>query len=148
MDEVVAYNPNNKLANEKLAAINKALADPNDTTQLGNPAVTPGFVKKVNEIQQLLAEAEQFRRTGQWDEAEARLKHILAIDAYNIAATEQLKRIDSEKNAYADKARIETRDERLRQVDEKWYEPINNKDTTHLRSGRPAKHHPNYELWP
>jgi len=30
MDEVVKYNPNNKLANEKLAAINKALNDPNE----------------------------------------------------------------------------------------------------------------------
>jgi len=97
MDEVVKYNPNSKLANEKLAAINKALADPNDTTLLGNPAVTPGFVNQVNEIQQLLAEAEQFRRTGQWDEAQARLKRIIGIDPYNVAATKQLERIDAEK---------------------------------------------------
>ena len=130
MDEVVKYNPNNKLANEKLAAINKALADPTDTTQLGNPAVTPGFVNKVNEVRQLFAEAEQFRRTGQWDEADARLKRILGIDPYNIAATKQLERIDAEKYQYDERARLETRDERLRQVEEKWYEPINNKDVT------------------
>ncbi len=35
MDEVVKYNPNNKEANERLAAINKALADPNDTNLVG-----------------------------------------------------------------------------------------------------------------
>jgi general secretion pathway protein D len=138
MEEVVAYNPNNKTANEKLAAINRALADPNDTTQLGNPAITPAFVNKVNEVQQLLAEAEQFRRTGQWDEADARLKRILGIDPYNIAATKQIERIDEEKNKYDDQARFETRDERLRQVEEKWYEPITNKNAaSSAQEGQP-----------
>lgn len=139
MDEVVEYNPNNKLANEKLAAINEALADPNDTTQLGNPAVTPGFVNRVNEVQQLFAEAEQFRRTGQWDEADARLKRILGIDPYNIAATKELELIDAQKLQYDEHARLETRDERLRQVEEKWFEPITNKDaTSSAQEGQPA----------
>jgi len=128
IDEVVKYNPNNKFALEKQDAINRAIANPNDTTLLGNPAITPRFVNKVNEVQQLFAEAEQFRRTGQWDEAVARLKRILGMDPYNIAATKELARIDKEKNDYAEKARLETRDERLREVEEKWYEPINNKD--------------------
>ncbi len=128
--EILKYNPNNKLANEKLIAINNALANPNDTTQLGNPAVTPGFVNKVNEVQQLFAEAEQFRRTGQWDETEARLKRILGIDPYNMTAAKQLELIDAEKLKYDERARLQTRDERLRQVEENWYEPINNKDAT------------------
>lgn len=128
MEEVVLYNPNNKLANERLVAINKAIADPNDTSMLGNPAVTPGFVKKVNQVDQLFAEAEQFRRTGQWDQAEERLKRILGLDPDNITATKQLEIIVAEKAQYADKARIETRDERLRQVEEKWYPTINNLD--------------------
>ncbi len=130
IDEVLKYNPNNKLANEKLVAIDRALANPNDTSILGNPAITPGFVKRVNEVQQLFIEAEQFRRTGQWDEAEARLKRILGIDPYNIAATKQLERIDAEKYKYADTARLQTRNERLREVEENWFEPINNKDAT------------------
>jgi len=139
MDEVIKYNPNNKLANEKLAAINNALANPNDTTLLGNPAVTPGLVNKVNELQQLFAEAEQFRRTGQWDEAQARLKRILGIDPYNIAATKELERIDAEKYQYDEHARLQTRDERLRQVEERWYEPINNDNaTSSAQAGQPA----------
>ncbi len=139
LDEVIQYNPNNKLANEKLAAINNALNNPNDTTQLGNPAITPGFVNRVNEVQQLFAEAEQFRRTGQWDEASARLKRILGIDPYNIAATKELESIDAEKLKYDEQARLETRDERLRQVEEKWYEPITNKDTTSsAQEGQPT----------
>jgi general secretion pathway protein D len=139
MDEVIKYNPNNQLAQEKLAAIDHALADPNDTTLLGNPAITPGFVRKVDEVQQLFAEAEQFRRTGQWDEAEARLKRILGIDPYNIAATKELERIDAQKLQYDERGRLETRDEMLRQIEEKWYEPINNKDTSSTaQEGQPT----------
>ncbi len=139
MEEVVKYNPNNKLANEKLVAINRAIENPNDTSLIGNPAVTPRFVEKVNTVQQLFAEAEQFRRTGQWDEAYARLKRILGIDPYNIAATKELKRIDAEKLQYDEQARLETRDERLRQVEEKWYEPITNKDTSaSAQEGQPT----------
>lgn len=139
VDEIVKYNPNNKVALEKQAAINRALANPNDTTLLGNPAITPGFVNKVDEIQQLLADAEQYRRTGQWDEAEARLKRILGIDPYNVAATKELERIDKEKYDYDEKGRLETRDERMRQIEEKWYEPINNKDaTTTAQEEQPA----------
>jgi general secretion pathway protein D len=139
IDEIIKYNPNDRVANEKLIAINRALANPNDTSILGNPAITPGFVRRVNEVRQLFIEAEQFRRTGQWDEAEARLKHILGIDPYNIAATKELERIDAEKNQYAETARLQTRQERLRQVEEKWYEPINNRDvSTEAQESQPA----------
>jgi general secretion pathway protein D len=130
IDEVVKYNPNNKMAQERLVKVNHALADPNDTSIFGNVAVTPHFVKQVNEVQRLFDEAEQFRRTGQWDLAEVRLKRILGIDPYNIGATKQLEQIEAQKTQYADTARLQTRDERLRQVEEKWYEPINNKDVT------------------
>jgi general secretion pathway protein D len=128
IDEVVKYNPNDKEANKRLAEIDHMLANPNDTSLLGNPAVTPALVKKVDEIQQLFAEAEQFRRTGQWDQAEERLKRIEGLDPYNKAAPLQLERIDKAKSDYAEQARLETRDERLRQVEEKWYEPVINKD--------------------
>ena len=128
MEEVVKYNPNNALANEKLVKINAAINDPNNTSMLGNPAVTPGFVNKLNEVEQLFAEAEQFRRTGQWDEADARLKRILGIDPYNTAAAKQLERITAEKLEYDERARFETRDEMLRQIEQRWYEPINNRD--------------------
>lgn len=139
IDEVIQYNPNNKAAQEKEMAINRALANPNDTSLLGNAAITPAFVKKVNEVEQLFAEAEQFRRTGQWDEAEARLKRILGIDPYNKAATLQLERIDKEKDQYAEAARQETRTERLRQVEETWYEPIINKEvSTSAQESQPS----------
>jgi len=130
IDEVVQYNPDDKVALAKQQRTNEAINNPNDTGILGNPAVTPAFVNKVNEVQKLFAEAEQFRRTGQYDEAEARLKRILGYDPYNMTATKLLERIVAEKNDYAEHARLETRAEMLREVEEKWYEPIVNKDTT------------------
>jgi general secretion pathway protein D len=148
VDEMVQYNPNDKVAIDMQAKVNRALANPNDTSILGNPAVTPGFVKKVDEVQQLFAEAEQFRRTGQWDEAEARLKRILGMDPYNIAATKQLERIDQEKIKYDDVSRDEMRAERLRQVEEKWYQPIENKDvSTVAQAGQePLEAHTNFNI--
>jgi general secretion pathway protein D len=130
VEEILKYNPNNKLAQQRELAINRALANPNDTSLFGDPAVTPGLVKKVNEVQQLLIEAEQYDRTGQWDLEEAKLKRVLGIDPYNKAATAQLEKVTAQKWDYDEKARIETRDERLRQVQEKWYPPIVNKDAS------------------
>jgi general secretion pathway protein D len=139
IDEVVVYNPNNKAALERQVAVNRALANPNDTSILGNPAINPAFVRQVDEVQQLFSEAEQFRRTGQWDEAKARLKRILGIDPYNITATKQLERIDAEKNKYAETARLETRKERLDQVEQTWYEPITNKEvSTSAQESQPS----------
>ncbi len=129
IDEVVTYNPDDRVALEKQERTNEAIANPNDSHILGNPAVTPALVKKINDINDLFAQSEQFRRTGQYDEAEARLKRILGMDPYNMTATRLLERIVAEKNAYADHARMETRAERLRQVEESWYQPITNKDT-------------------
>jgi len=127
VQEVLNYNPNNPDAQKRMADIDRALNNPNDTAILGNPAVTPRFVDRVNRVQELFAEAEQFRRTGQWDEATERLREILAIDKYNIAATKQLERIDKQEEEYDNHARLETRDEMLRQVEEHWYEEITNK---------------------
>jgi general secretion pathway protein D len=139
VEEVLKYNPNNKEANDKMAAIQRAMNNPNDTEILGNPAVTPHFVAKVDEVQRLFAEAEQFRRTGQWDEAESRLKRILGIDKYNIAAAKQLQRIDEQEMQYDEHARLENRDEALRQVEERWYEQITNKDSTvTAQAGQPT----------
>jgi general secretion pathway protein D len=129
IDEVVLYNPNDQVALEKQQRTDEAITNPNDTRILGNPAVTPGLVKKVNEINDLFAQAEQFRRTGQYDEAEVRLKRVLGIDPYNMTATRLLERIVAEKYDYAEHARLEMRTERLRQVQETWYQPITNKDT-------------------
>ena len=47
--------PTTRSALEKQAQTHEAIANPNDTSILGNPAITPGFVKQVNEVQQLFS---------------------------------------------------------------------------------------------
>ncbi len=131
IDEVLQYNPNNKEANEKSAEITKALANPSDISLYGNQAVTPGLVKRVSEIQSLFAEAQQFIRTQQWDQADGPAERIQGIDPYNKAAAALLDQVvDGQKEAYYEKARLEQRQEYMRKVEEKWYEPVNNKDAT------------------
>jgi general secretion pathway protein D len=138
VEEVLKYNPRNPEANKRMAAVQRALANPNDTSILGNPAVNPKFVGQVNKVQELFAQAEQFRRTGQWDQATERLREILAIDKYNIAATKQLERIDKDEYDYDEHARLENRDEMLRQVEEHWYEQITNKsESPTAQAGQP-----------
>jgi general secretion pathway protein D len=148
IDEVVEYNPTDKVALEKQRETNEAINTPNDAHLLGNPAITPGFVDKLNQVQNLFIEAEQFRRTGQYDEAESRLKRILGIDPYNMAATKGLEKIDAEKLEYAEHARIATREEMVRQIAEKWYPPIVNKDATVAaqEAQAPIEMHTNFDL--
>lgn len=120
LETVVKYDPSNEKAKNLLADIQNVQKHPGKDKVLGNPAVTPQFVDNVQLVDQLLIEAEQFRRTGQFGEAEARYKRILSIDKYNQKAMEGLQKLTSEKNQYAAVARDATRAERLRQVEEKW----------------------------
>ena len=58
---------------------------------------------------------------------------------YNISATKELERINEEKLKYDEQARLETREERLRQVEETWFEPIINRETGGIaQPGQPA----------
>ncbi len=120
LETVVKYDPTNEKAKNLLAEIQQVQKEPGKADVLGNPAVTPQLVDNVKLVEQLLVEAEQLRRTGQFAEAEARFKRILSIDKYNMKALEGLQKLTNEKAQYAAVARDATRAERLRQVEEKW----------------------------
>lgn len=120
LQTAVKYDPSNEKAKDLLADIENVQKEPGKDKVLGNPAVTPQFVDNVKQVDQLLVEAEQLQRTGQFDEAEARFKKILTIDKYNKKAMEALQKLTTEKLNYAVAAREATRAERLRQVEEKW----------------------------
>lgn len=120
LQTAVKYDPSNEKAKDLLADIENVQKEPGKDKVLGNPAVTPQFVDNVKLVDQLLVEAEQLRRTGQFDEAEARFKKILSIDKYNKKAMEGLQKLTTAKSNYAAEARDAMRAERLRQVEEKW----------------------------
>lgn len=120
LETAVKYDPSNQKAKDLLSKLEGVQKEPAKGDVLGNPAVSPQFVENVKMVDQLLIEAEQYRRSGQLDEAESRYKKILAIDKYNKKALSGLEQLTTEKLQYAQIARDATREERLRQVEEKW----------------------------
>jgi general secretion pathway protein D len=137
VEEIVRYNPQHGPANAELEKIKRAETDPNDTSLLANPALSQDFRKDVETVESLYTEAEQFRRTGQYDEATNRLKKILAIDPYNKTAQTLLTKIAKEKRIYAEKAQQETREKALAEVESRWSEPVKRDVFSNIQSGNP-----------
>jgi general secretion pathway protein D len=137
VEEIVRYNPQHGPAKAELEKIQRAETDPNDTSLLANPALSQDFRKDVETVESLYTEAEQFRRTGQYDEATNRLKKILAIDPYNKTAQALLTKITKEKRLYAEKAQQQSREKALAEVESRWSEPVKRDVFSNIQSGNP-----------
>ena len=59
-----------------------------------NKSVDAGFINKVEEVKRLLAEADGFYQSGQYDKAMKRYDQVLTLDPYNTAARRGQERID------------------------------------------------------
>lgn len=110
------YNPNYKPA----LVLQKNLA----TQGRYNKSITPGFVASVEEVKQLLTEAEGFYQSGRFDLATKRYEQVLNIDKYNIAARRGMERVDLARQQYQDSATNEARSDMIRQVDKGWELPV------------------------
>ncbi|MEX1120107.1 MAG: Amuc_1098 family type IV pilus outer membrane protein, partial [Terrimicrobiaceae bacterium] len=106
-------------------ALQKKLADP---TRF-NPALTPQFIANVEEVKQLLLEAEGFYASGRLDLAFKRYEQVLNIDKYNIAARRGMERVNLERQNYATTAYNESRGDMLREVSNGWELPVKRFDT-------------------
>ncbi|HEY5814465.1 MAG TPA: Amuc_1098 family type IV pilus outer membrane protein [Terrimicrobiaceae bacterium] len=101
-------------------ALQRKLKDP---TRF-NRAYTPGFIANVEEVKQLLLEAEGFYSSGRFDLAFKRYEQVLNIDKYNIAARRGMERVNGARQKYATEAYNEARGDMLRQVDKSWELPV------------------------
>ncbi len=110
------YNPNYKPA----LVLQKNLA----TQGRYNKSITPGFVASVEEVKQLLTEADGFYGSGRFDLATKRYEQVLNIDKYNIAARRGMERVDLARQQYQDSATSEARSDMIRQVDKGWELPV------------------------
>lgn len=110
------YNPNYAPA----LALQARLSDPTRY----NRALTPGFVANVEEVKQLLLEADSFYASARYDLAAKRYEQVLNIDKYNIAARRGMERVDGARINYATDAKNEARSGMLTQVDKAWELPI------------------------
>ena len=83
-----------------------------------------GFINKVEEVKRLLAEADGFYQSGQYDKAMKRYDQVLTLDPYNTAARRGQERIDNTKYQYGEEAYNETRARHLWKVEEAWQQPV------------------------
>src|SRR5437899_2346710 len=110
------YNPNCREAQE----LYKHLRTPG----YFNKTVTPNFINKVEEVKQLLTDADGFYQSGQYDLAMKRYDQVLALDPYNTAARKGQEKINNTKYQYGEEAYNETRGRQLWKVEGAWQEPV------------------------
>src|SRR5438874_8677556 len=110
------YDPNCRKAQELLAHMRQP--------GYFNKTVDAGFINKVEEVKRLLAEADGFYQSGQYDKAMKSYDRVLALDPYNTAARRGQERIDNTKYQYGEEAYNETRARHLWKVEEAWQQPV------------------------
>jgi len=89
-----------------------------------NKTITPTFINKVEEVKQLLTDADGFYQSGQYDLAMKRYDQVLALDPYNTAARRGQEKINNTKYQYGEEAYNETRARQLWKVEGAWQQPV------------------------
>jgi general secretion pathway protein D len=89
-----------------------------------NKTITPNFINKVEEVKQLLTEADGFYQSGQYDIAMKRYDQVLALDPYNTAARKGQEKVNNTKYQYGEQAYNETRSRQLWKVEGAWQQPV------------------------
>ncbi|MBU3665679.1 MAG: tetratricopeptide repeat protein [Chthoniobacterales bacterium] len=118
--KLLEYNPNYKPGQRLLARL--------EAPDYFNKTVTPGQVAKVEEVKQLLVEAQGLYDSGRFDEATARYESVLRLDRYNVAARRGMEQVNVAKMRVADTAYSETRAGMITQVDKAWETPVKRVD--------------------
>jgi general secretion pathway protein D len=89
-----------------------------------NKTVDAGFINKVEEVKHLLADADGFYQSGQYDKAMKSYDKVLALDPYNTAARSGQEKIDNTKYQYGEEAYNETRARQMWKVESAWQQPV------------------------
>src|SRR5947199_3421756 len=89
-----------------------------------NNTVDAGFINMAEDVRRLLAEADGFYQSGQYDKAMKSYDKVLALDPYNTAARRGQERIDNTKYQYGEEAYDETRARHMWKVEEAWQQPV------------------------
>jgi general secretion pathway protein D len=89
-----------------------------------NKTMSPTFIEKVEQVKQLLTEADGFYQSGRYDLAMKRYDQVLVLDPYNTAARKGQEKINNTKYKYGEEAYNETRSRQLWQVEKSWEQPV------------------------
>jgi general secretion pathway protein D len=110
------YNPRCRRAVVLLARL--------ETPGYYNQTIGPKFRGRVEEVKQLLLDAEGYYDSGRYDLAAKKCEQVLNLDRYNIAARQMQEKINLARDNYANVANNETRSRLLWQLDQAWQMPI------------------------
>jgi general secretion pathway protein D len=110
------YDPNCRPALELLAHLQQP--------GYFNKTMGSKFIEKVQEVKQLLADAQGYYDSGRYDLALKKYEQVLAIDPYNTAARRGEEKIDNTKYNYNEEAYNETRARAVWQVEKGWENPV------------------------
>src|SRR5262249_22048163 len=99
-----------------------------------NKTMSPSFIEKVEQVKQLLAEADGFYNSRRYDLAMKRYEQWLVLDTYNTAARSGQEKVNNTKYRYGEEAYNETRSRQLWQVEKGWEQPVRR----YGRAGEPA----------
>ena len=101
------------------------LRDPNQF----NRTMTPGFIAKVEEVKQLLSEAQGLYSSGRYDASYKDYEKALNLDPNNTAARLGMEQVDNKRSAYASEAYNERRAQMIDDVAKSWELPVPKFDT-------------------
>ena len=99
-----------------LLRLQKQLRDPDQF----NRTMTPGFISKVEQVKQLLSEAQGLYESARFDAAFNDYQKVLNLDPENTAARLGMERVDKQRSSYAETAYNERRSEMTAQVARAW----------------------------
>jgi len=125
LSEILRYDPSCRKAQQLFTNLHQP-GSFKQTVERGyvQQTVDNGFASKVEEVKRLLAEADAYYQTGQYDKAMKSYDRVLALDPYNTAARRGQERIDNTKYQYGEEAYDESRARALWKVEEAWQQPV------------------------
>jgi len=103
-----------------LLDLRKSLRDPNHF----NRTITPGFVGKVTQVEQLMNEAEGLYASGRFDAAFNKYQMVLNLDPENKSARLGMEKINKQRSHYAETATSERRSQMISDVARAWELPV------------------------
>lgn len=89
-----------------------------------NKTLTPVFIANVEEVKQLLTEADGFYASGRYDLAFKRYEQALNIDKYNIAARRGMEKVNLARAQFQDYSYNDSRADMLNKVSKGWELPV------------------------
>ncbi len=117
--EAVQYAPRNELYNRKLE-IAASRAKTVEEQYPESRVATQELQDQVDEIQRLIYEGDSYHQTGQYALAISSYRKVLNIDPYNRVARQRIEKVEAKKLLVAKKRRAALKEERLREVEERW----------------------------